>query len=126
MPSSSSASTSAALGAARPAATASDPAARRVALLAGAVFVAFGVFTLWVMSGHGVLGFLTLAGREPWALQLFLDLIIAGAFGCAWLVGDARRRGLNPWPYVALSAVAGSPGLLVYAIRRSFTPRPGT
>jgi hypothetical protein len=83
-------------------------------------FVLFGGYTLWVMSQDGVLGFLPLAGREPWALQMLLDLFIMLGLFAVWLVPDARALGLNPWPYVLLTLTMGSPGALFYLVRRGF------
>ena len=36
-----------------------------------------------------------------------------------WMVGDARRRGLNPWPWVVATLLGGSLVLLVYLVRRT-------
>lgn len=105
-------------------APASEPAAparsttRTTAAIAAAVFAVFGAYTLWVIAGHGLLGFLTLAGREPWALQLLIDLLIACSIALGWVIRDARRRGLAAWPYVILTFTCGSLGLLVYLARR--------
>lgn len=92
--------------------------ARSVAVIAAVVLAVFGAFTLWVIAGHGLLGFLTLAGREPWALQLLLDLLIACSVALGWIVRDARRRGLAAWPFVLLTFTCGSIGLLAYLVRR--------
>lgn len=78
------------------------------------VFVAFTAYTLSVVVSHGLLGFLTVAMREPWAMQMLIDLALALTAACVWLVGDARKRGVNPWPFVALSATCGSIGVLAY------------
>lgn len=92
-------------------------------LAALAILVAFGGFTLWVMAGHGILGFLTLAGEEPWALQLLLDLVLALSFALGWLRADARKRGIVAWPYYLATLTCGSPALLVYLVHRGlFAP----
>jgi hypothetical protein len=98
------------------------------AAVAAIVLAAFTVFSAWVVYQDGYLGFLRLAGREPWGLQLLLDLIIAASFGIAWMRADARKRGITSWPYVALVFPLGSIGILAYAVRRGLplTPRPGT
>jgi len=109
--------------AARPAST-----LRLQALAAGAVLAAFGAFSLWVVDGHGYTGFLSLAGREPWALQMLLDLVIGLSFAVGWMRGDARRRGLASWPYLVVTLALGSIGLLAYVVRRGMaaTPPRGT
>jgi hypothetical protein len=84
-----------------------------------------------VVHGHGYTGFLTLAGREPWALQMLLDLVLGLSFAAGWMRGDARRRGIAAWPYIVVTLFLGSIGLLAYVVRRglgataSATPRPG-
>ena len=90
--------------------------------LAAIVLIAFVGFSLWVVGNHGLLGFLTLAGREPWALQLLLDLAIACSFGVNWMVRDARGRGLAAWPFVVAVVLVGSMGLLGYVIVRGLRP----
>lgn len=88
-----------------------------------AVFVAFGVYTLVVMSGHGPLGFLALAAREPWGMQVLLDLLLMLALFASWVVRDARERGLPAWPYVILALTLGSPGALAYLLHRELAAR---
>jgi hypothetical protein len=119
--------------AASPSVSASPLSLRGKAALAAIVLVPFTAFSLWVVAKHGYLGFLTLAGNEPWALQILLDLAIACSFGIGWVVGDARKRGLAAWPYVVATVFLGSIGILAYVVRRGLgpisrpvTPRPGT
>jgi hypothetical protein len=102
-----------------------------MALVAAAVLAVFGVFSVWVVLDQGYTGFLSLAGREPWGLQLLLDLTIALSFAVGWMHGDAKRRGITTWPYLVATLLLGSIGVLAYAVRRGLlpspvTPRPGT
>jgi hypothetical protein len=90
------------------------------AITAGVILAAFTVFSLWVVAGHGYTGFLALAGREPWALQMLLDLVIALSFALGWLRADARKRGIAAWPYFVATVLLGSIGILVYVVRRGF------
>lgn len=96
---------------------------RTLAAIAGAVLAAFGAFSLWVVYGYGYTGFLTLAGKEPWALQLLLDLVIAASFAIGWMRADARKRGITAWPYIAVTLFGGSIGLLAYVVRRGLGTR---
>jgi hypothetical protein len=115
------------LAASAPSASSRPVAALRIqAFTAAVILAAFGAFSLWVVYGHGYTGFLSLAGREPWALQMLLDLVIALSFALGWLRADARRRGIAAWPYFAVTIVLGSIGILAYAVRRGMgvTPRP--
>jgi hypothetical protein len=92
-------------------------------LLVAIVFVPFLLFSLWCGATHGPLGFLTLAGREPWGLQVLLDLAISLCFVIAWMVTDARRRNATVWPFVVATILLGSVGSLSYLLSRKDTPR---
>jgi hypothetical protein len=96
------------------------PTSSKVAAL---VLAAFGAFSVWVIAGHGYFGFLSLAGREPWGLQMLLDVMIACAIGIAWMIGDARKHAIKTWPYVVTTLVLGSIGLLAYVVRRGLGAR---
>lgn len=96
------------------------------AVVAAVILVAFSAFSLWVIAGHGYFGFLTLAGREPWAMQMLIDLVLACSFGLAWLSNDAKRRGIPRWPFVIATVFLGSIGLLDYLVYRALKPRSGT
>ena len=88
--------------------------------LALLVFVAFTGWSTSVAIAHGSTGFLTLAAREPWALQMLLDLLLSLFVAMAWVRGDAQQRGL-PWvPYVVLAPILGSPAVLAYLVHREF------
>jgi len=113
---------------ATPAISARSASLRIQAFTAAVLLAAFGAFSLWVVYGHGYTGFLALAGREPWALQMLLDLVIACSFALGWMWTDARRRGIAAWPYLVVTLFLGSIGLLAYTVRRGMavTPRRGT
>jgi hypothetical protein len=89
-------------------------------------FVVFTTYTLSVMAGHGVLGFLTLAAREPWGLQVFLDLMLMLSLFSAWILVDAKERNLPRWPYVILALLMGSMGALCYLLHREIAARRRT
>jgi hypothetical protein len=82
--------------------------------IAALVLVPFLVFSLWVAWTDGPLGFLTLAGREPWGLQMLLDLVIMSSFAIGYMLHDARTSGRNPWPFVLATIAVGSIAPLVY------------
>ena len=97
---------------------------RVLSLVALVVLAGFGAYTAWVMTAHGgYTGFIRLAAREPWALQMLLDVGIACLIYSLWLVPDARKHGLNPWPYLALTLFGGSLGGLAYLVRRGLVGR---
>jgi len=89
-------------------------------LLAPAVLLAFTAYSLVVVVTHGYTGFLALAGREPWALQMLLDLVISCSFAVGWMVVDARKRAITAWPFVVATVFLGSVGLLGYVVWRDF------
>ena len=50
--------------------------------------------------------------------------MIALSLVIAWMVRDARARGVSPLPYVVLTLALGSVGPLVYLIRRLASEAP--
>ena len=95
----------------------------RNTFLAAIILLVFGAYSLYVVAGHGYTGFLTLAWREAWGMQMLLDLVIACAFGVGWMVADARRHAITTWPFIATTVLLGSIGLLAYVVYRGFTRR---
>jgi hypothetical protein len=120
---------SSSIGSAASAHPSARSAGRPLALVAGLVLAVFGAFSVWVVASQGYFGFLALAGREPWGLQILLDLVIAASFAAGWMIADARKRRIASWPYLIVTVVLGSIGILAYCVRRAFapiTPPPGT
>jgi hypothetical protein len=79
-------------------------------------------FTLWsglVILEHGYFGFLRLAAREPWAMQMLLDLTISLCLVGTWIRRDARAAGISPVPYLVLLPLLGSPVALAYLVHRA-------
>jgi hypothetical protein len=91
--------------------------------LAVTSFVLFTSWSLWVAATHGPLGFLPLASKEPWAAQMLVDLVISLALAMGWLVPDAKRSDISPWPYVALTLLVGSISPLAYLVHRETVRR---
>ena len=85
----------------------------------GAVLVAFTVFSVIVVLGHGYLGFIELALDSQWGMQVFVDLVIALVLFTNWMVPDAKKHRISPWPYLALILTLGSIGALAYMLHRS-------
>jgi hypothetical protein len=83
-----------------------------------AILVAFTLYSVKVVLTHGYFGFISLALREPWAMQMLLDLSIALFLVGGWLRRDARARGVSPTPYLIALPVLGSIAALVYLVRR--------
>ena len=82
------------------------------------VLVAFSVFTDVLVINDGYTGFLRLAARDNWGLQMLLDVSISVGLFTLWMIPDARRRGIMPWPYVIACVALGSIGALAYLVHR--------
>jgi hypothetical protein len=87
-------------------------------LAALAVLVPFLVYTDVVALQHGYLGFLELALREPWGMQMLLDLSISLGLFATFAIPDARERGIHVWPYLVACVFLGSIGALGYLVHR--------
>lgn len=79
------------------------------------VLLVFGAYSAYAVAEVGYLGIFTshfhIAG-----VQVIADLVIALALFIVWMIGDARSRGRNPWPFVALTLGLGSIGALLYLL----------
>jgi len=82
------------------------------------VLVPFTAYSLVVIARHGYFGFLTLAAREPWAMQMLLDLAIALVLMGTAIRKDARERGLPSLPYLLALPFFGSIAALAYLVHR--------
>jgi len=89
-------------------------------LLPAIVLLPFTAYSLLVIEQNGYFGFLTLATREPWAMQMLLDLCISLFLVGAWIRADARARGIPAWPYLVALPFVGSIGALAYLVHRAF------
>ena len=54
---------------------------------------------------------------------MFSDLVVSSVLIVIWMVSDARARGLNAWPFVVVTLLAGSFGVLFYLLRRGVDAR---
>ena len=84
------------------------------------VTLAFSAITVFALQDVGYLGIFT-GQLQSWGeIQVIVDLVIICALAVLWMLGDARARGLNAWPYVLITLFAGSFGPLLYLLRREF------
>lgn len=88
------------------------------------VLVPFTAYSSMVILEHGYTGFLTLSFREPWAMQMLLDLSIALFLVGGWMRRDAKKRGISALPFLVLLPFVGSIGALLYLVRRELLPAP--
>ena len=90
-----------------------------------AVIVAFAVLTGLALADVGYFGILEPHFRSWGGAQVFVDLILLALLSCVWMVQDSHRSGISAWPFVALTLVAGSFGILFYLVVRTKKSREG-
>lgn len=92
------------------------------------ILLVFGAYSGWVMWNIGYFGIWQAGLATPGSAQVLADLVICALLICAWMLQDARSRGGNAWPYVALTLCAGAFGPLLYLLigagRAVLTSRP--
>ncbi|MCP5202176.1 MAG: DUF2834 domain-containing protein [Gammaproteobacteria bacterium] len=95
-------------------------------VLLALVLVDFSVLSALAIAEVGYLGIFR-AGLANWGTaQILADLVIACVLAMLWMRADARARGLNSWPYIVLTVLAGSFGPLCYLLRREWKTAPRT
>lgn len=82
------------------------------------VLADFLALTAWAVLDIGLVGVFEAATANLATILLSVDLLLALGVATWWTWKDARRRGINPTPYLLLTAVTGSAGPLVYLIAR--------
>jgi hypothetical protein len=82
------------------------------------LLIAFTLYSGFVVEAEGYLGFITLALREKWGMQIVIDLFISLTIAWAWLRHDAKARGITAWPYQVATVFIGSIAVLAYLIHR--------
>lgn len=90
----------------------------------GIVWLAFSAFTLEVLAEWGIAGFLGATLANGATLQVGIDLVIMVTLFLLWMIGDARERGINPWPFVLLACGLGSIGAMAYLLWRERAALP--
>lgn len=78
----------------------------------------FGVLSAMALMDVGYLGIIVPHFQSLGAGQVLADLVILALLSCIWMVADGRARGINPWPFVLVTLVAGSFGILFYLVLR--------
>lgn len=86
-------------------------------MFAAAISILFLVFTLWVVAREGFTGLFAAHEVNLWGSQVFIDLVIAAVTGLFLMAPRARRVGVGLAPYVGLTVLTGSIGLLALVAR---------
>lgn len=85
-----------------------------------AVLIGFGALTAAALVDVGYWGIVAPHFQTLGAGQVLADLVILATLSIVWMLGDARRSGVPPWPYVVLTLAAGSFGPLLYLLHREW------
>lgn len=88
--------------------------------LALTVFLAFTAFSFRVVFIDGLDGLLAIHAFNGWGPQILIDLVIACVFAMLWLVPDAKKHGISPWPFVIGIPFLGSISTLAYFALREW------
>ncbi len=80
------------------------------------LLIPFAALTIYALLEVGYIGIFDYHRHSPAGWQVFADLVVALLLVLYWLVGDARKTGRNPWPWVVVTLFLGSIGPLLYLI----------
>ena len=83
-------------------------------ILAIAILIPFTLLSGYAVLEVGYIGIFDYHRHSPAGWQVFTDLVIACVLILTWLIPEAKRNGINPWPWVAITLVLGSFGPLLY------------
>lgn len=84
------------------------------------ILVMFAGYSTWALVNVGYLGIWQAGFDNPGSLQILMDLAIACILVCSWIQGDAKSRGISPYPWWVATALTGSIALLVYFLVREY------
>jgi len=82
--------------------------------LAIAMLIPFTLLSLYAVYKVGYWGVISYQLQNPAGWQVFADLVIACVLLLTLITPDAKRKGRNPWPYIAVTIFLGSFGPLLY------------
>ncbi|HLA15547.1 MAG TPA: hypothetical protein VJZ72_01490 [Candidatus Limnocylindrales bacterium] len=86
------------------------------------LLIAFAALNGWAFASDGLVGFAGfLTGLGPFGVVAIVDLLLALAIGMVFVVRDARARGHDWRPYIVVTLLTGSIGLLAYLARHGLT-----
>src|SRR5262249_5854383 len=89
-------------------------------ILVGAVLAAFLALHVYAFETDGLFSGIVAAfhNMNGWNLVFLADLVIALTMVSVWIFRDAKKRGVSPLPYVALTMTTGSIGSLFYLLKK--------
>ena len=84
-------------------------------ILWATLFVGFTALNVYAFASEGLLELAAYLGRlGAWGVVATADLMLALLVSISWTWRDARSRGISPTPFVVLTLMTGSLGLLLY------------
>ena len=87
--------------------------------LAAVAIVGFAILTIAGIVNDGVPGgAIDAITFNTMSWQIYIDLVLAIVVLSIWIHRDARRRGINPWPFIVGGVIAGMFGPLLYLLLR--------
>ena len=86
-------------------------------LVAGALSVAFGLFTLFTIMREGLEQVVFNHNINFWGTQVWYDLVMAVTVALFFIVPRARAAGMSIVPWVVFVALTASVGLLAMVAR---------
>ena len=89
------------------------------------VFLAFSLYSAYVVYDVGYVGILRSHLSNAGGTQVLCDLTISLSLVCAWMFRDARAQRRNPWPFLLATLFLGSIGPLLYLLWRPRTQAAG-
>ncbi len=88
---------------------------RRKLILWATLFVGFALLNVYAFVSGGLAELIAYLSRlGPWGIVASADLILALLIGITWTWRDAHIRDVSPVPFVVLTLLTGSLGLLLY------------
>lgn len=81
-----------------------------------AILVPFSILTALALWTHGYWGIFKPQLESLAGGQVLLDLAIALTLVLVWMWQDAKTKGRNIWPWIAITLLAGSFGPLLYLL----------
>ena len=82
------------------------------------VIAGFTVLSVLALVDVGYFGIIEPHFQSWGGAQVITDLVIVAVLACIWMSNDARERGLPAWPFIVITAFAGSFGPLLYLVAR--------
>jgi len=85
------------------------------------IFIDFALLSAWALWEVGYFGIWQAGIESAGSIQILADLIVCCVLIGAWMVKDARERGVKVAPWLIATLFLGSIAPLVYLITREYS-----